>query len=214
MGYNYDYYSERSYSVPYMRYGPFEITTFLMGCFICVAIMFSFACTIGYLADLAEEFPTRTKKILHTVTLLVLIIHTFILLLDRLSWWRSLVSIITNVLYLRILANYPRFAFTQPLSIAAIVGLFLEMISWYTFFLFSSSGNMSMGVTRLISFVVFILLVPIGLLVSLEVEPVTLPGSSISNRASSSSYHADISSSERKMTVLKAIKSWFTVSTD
>ncbi|KAH9588861.1 Transmembrane adaptor Erv26 [Trypanosoma melophagium] len=213
MGHNYEYYSDIYNSVPYMRYGPFEITTFLMSCFIGVAILFSFACAIGYLADLAEEFPTRTRKILHTMILFALAIHTFILILDRLSWWRSLVSIITNLLYLRILANFPRIPSTQPFAIAAIVALLLEMLSWYTFFALYSNVNMSIGVSRIISFVTFILLVPIGFLVTLEVEPVILPGSGISDRTPSSSpHHADLSSDGRKVTVFKALKSWFMIS--
>ncbi|KEG08593.1 hypothetical protein DQ04_06841010 [Trypanosoma grayi] len=211
---NYDYegyplYSERR--APYVHYGPFEILTFLMSCAMGVAIVFSLSCAIGYLADLAEEFPTRAKKILHTMTIGVLVIHCLILLVDQLSWWRSFISIATNVLYLRILANFPHISPTQPLALITVVVLMVEMVSWYTLLALSHEYYGMVGVTKIISFVTFLWMVPVGLVISLELEPTGLPGSSL---GATSSRHADIAAGGRKTTIVKVVKSWFALQPD
>ncbi|EAN84662.1 hypothetical protein C3747_136g91 [Trypanosoma cruzi] len=208
MHYEYEYYDFRgSGKPPYMRYGPFDVLTFLMSCITGLAILFSVACAIGYIADVAEEFPTRAKKILHIMAIGVLFVHGLILVLDQLSLWCSLVSIITNVLYLRILSGFPHLSLTHPLTILTIVSLVVELLSWYLFFLFSPIMSEHLGSHRFFSFTAFLWLMPLGLLVSLQIEPVGLPGSGFS---ASSQRHTDIAAEGRKKTVFNLLRGWLT----
>ncbi|EKF26616.1 hypothetical protein MOQ_009684 [Trypanosoma cruzi marinkellei] len=192
---------------PYMRYGPFDILTFFMSCITGLAILFSVACAIGYIADVAEEFPTRAKKILYTMAIGVLFLHGLILVLDQLSFWCSLVSIITNVLYLRILSGFPNVSLTHPLTILTIVSLVVESLSWYSFFLFSPVMSEHLGSRRFFAFTAFLWLMPLGLLVSLQLEPVGLPGSGFS---ASSQRYTDIAAEGRKKTVFNVVRGWLT----
>ncbi|RNF01237.1 hypothetical protein TraAM80_07138 [Trypanosoma rangeli] len=209
---DYDYYTAQDYlRPPYMRYGPFEILTFFMSCAVGVAILFSCSCAVGYLAELAEEFPTRAKKILHAMAIGVLSVHVLILVIDQLSFWRSLVSIITNVLYLRLLTGFPRCSLTHPLTLLTIASLVVEVVSWYTLLVFTPSLLETVGSYKIVSFIFFLWLMPLGFLVSLEVEPVELPSSSFS---ASSLRHTDIAASGRKRMMFGMVREWFALATD
>ncbi|RNF27089.1 uncharacterized protein Tco025E_00747 [Trypanosoma conorhini] len=212
MLYDYDYDTPQDYfKPPYMRYGPFEVLTFLMSCVTGVAVVFSCSCAVGYLAELAEEFPTRAKKILHVMAIGVLSVHVLILVMDQLSFWRSLVSIVTNVLYLRLLVGFPHCALTHPLTLLTIASLVVEVVSWYSFFVFTPSLLETVGSYRIASFTLFLWLMPLGFLVSLEVEPVDLPGSSLS---ASTLRHPDIAAGGRKKTMFRMMREWFAPATD
>lgn len=173
---DYDYHELPQYSRirPYAAFGPFRLLTILMMVVTILLLCMCVACGLMYMADLAEEYPTNARSVLKTLILANLILHGSIMLIDRLSWWRSCLSIVLNVLYLRLLRAFPFIrSLVDPLLCVTVALVLLETTSWYSLCARLLSYT---SLFPVIGFFVFLWLVPLGLLSSCVLEEEQLPG--------------------------------------
>lgn len=164
------------YRVPhaYYSYGPFRIITIIMVVVTLLLVTFGLACALMYVADLAEEFPSRARNVLRGLIVFNFTAHLLIMCVDHLSWWRSCISIVMNVLYLRVLRNFPFIPdFNHPLVIAVVMGVLVESAAWYTL---AVRLMYYTSVWMIVAFYVMLWLVPIGLFTSCVPEEDRLPG--------------------------------------
>lgn len=157
----------------FYRYGPFQIISLLAAVFLCVVIVCALGVLLLYISDLAEEFPTFTRKVLVMITLMNIVVHTLILVVDQLSWWRSLISVAVNVCYYQVLRTFPFVRGAARMwALAAAVGLLVENAAWYYISMELVFFTPSWMV---ISFFAFLWVMPVALICCCSLEDDQLP---------------------------------------
>lgn len=163
------------YNVPersYYIYGPFHLATSLMSVVLIVLALLSIFFAMLYLADFVEDNPTLSRKVLRISVLVNVVIHVLIMVIDRLSWWRSVLSIVLNVIYSRILRSFPFIPSTsRPILWLAAVGAVAESVSWYILF-----WSMATTTVTLMGFFGLLWLLPLVFLSTCTLESNELPG--------------------------------------
>ncbi|GET89857.1 hypothetical protein, conserved [Leishmania tarentolae] len=158
----------------YRSFGPFRVVSTVMIAVAIGFVAFGLACAVMFVSEVAEEHPSRTKCILRALIVFNFAVHASILVVDQMSWWRSLLSLLVNVLYLRLLRTFPFVpGINSPLVLATILAVLLESAMWYWYAL-----RLMYYTSTLLVFGFFFMLwiVPIGLLSSCAVEDDRLPG--------------------------------------
>ncbi|KAG5501554.1 hypothetical protein JKF63_03384 [Porcisia hertigi] len=137
-------------------------------------VAFGLVCAVMFVSDIAEEHPSRAKWTLRALILFNFVVHTFILVVDQLSWWRSLLSLFVNVLYLRLLRTFPFVPdFNAPIVLTTMLAVLLESAMWYWYTIRLMYYT---SLILIIGFFLMLWLVPIGLLSSCVMEDDRLPG--------------------------------------
>lgn len=113
----------------------FAIFTFLSLILLFAASLFSFACGIYYLAELTEEFPTLTAKILRVTIWVFLLLHVSMLLFDDFPVLCVGVGFIAHVIHYQLLRNFPDAAIFSPQCIGSLVVFLLNHVLWFRYFL-------------------------------------------------------------------------------
>ncbi|CAC9500447.1 conserved hypothetical protein [Leishmania infantum JPCM5] len=158
----------------YRPFGPFRLVSTLMVAVAIGFIAFGLACAVMFVAEVAEEHPSRTKWILRALIFFNFAVHASILVVDQMSWWRSLLSLLVNVLYLRLLRTFPFVpGMNSPLVLATMLAVLLESAMWYWFALRLMYYT---SILLVFGFFLMLWLVPIGLLSSCVIEDDRLPG--------------------------------------
>ncbi|KAG5475439.1 hypothetical protein LSCM1_03557 [Leishmania martiniquensis] len=158
----------------YRSFGPFRIVSTLMVAVAIGLVVFGLACAVMFVAEVSEEHPSRAKWALRALIVFNLVVHTFILIVDQMSWWRSLLSLLVNMLYLRLLRTFPFVSsMSSPLVLTTMLAVLLESAMWYWLalrLLYYTSALLIIG------FFLMLWLVPVGLLSSCVIEDDRLPG--------------------------------------
>ncbi|KPI89930.1 hypothetical protein ABL78_1002 [Leptomonas seymouri] len=158
----------------YKSFGPFRIVSTLMVAVAIGLIAFGLACAVIFAADIAEEYPSRARRALQVLITFNVVVHTSILFIDQLSWWRSVFSLVVNALYLRLLRRFP---FVPSLSSSLVVGtvgaVLMESALWYWY---SVQLMYYTSILNIMGFFLMLWLVPIGMLSSCVLEDEQLPG--------------------------------------
>ncbi|AAQ15920.1 Transmembrane adaptor Erv26, putative [Trypanosoma equiperdum] len=152
-------------------FGAFHLVTLVMtGILFCFAL-FSFFCAMNLISDLAEEFPTRAGKVLRVLVVAVMGAHVFIMVVDRMNFLCSLVSCITNGLYLRALRHFPLLPLLQPFTWFMGFFVLLESVLWLHLLVSLDAPSEVVGYGNMFVFMIMLWLVPTGLILSVEVGP-------------------------------------------
>ncbi|CAM45499.2 conserved hypothetical protein [Leishmania braziliensis MHOM/BR/75/M2904] len=175
---NYDDEENESWWIPpkraYRSFGPFRVVSTLMVAVAIALIAFGLACAVMFVAEVAEEHPSRAKWTLRALIFFNVIVHVSIFIVDQMSWWRSLLSLFVNVLYLRVMRTFPFVSGVNNLLVlGTILAVLVESAMWYWYVLrlmYYTSALLIMG------FFLLLWLVPIGLLSSCVMEDDRLPG--------------------------------------
>lgn len=175
---DYEYDDLPSYGSGYLRgyapYGPFRFLTLVMAAAAVILLCLCVACGLMYLSDFAEEYPSRARSILRALIAVNVIMHVAMMVVDRLSWWRSVLSLVANLLYLRLMRNFPFVkSFEDPMIIVTVVVVVAESAMWYWRMVALAYYTSFMTV---LGFFVFLWAVPLGLLSSCVLAEDQLPG--------------------------------------
>lgn len=161
------------YREPVLDWSVFYVVTLVGSTLAVVALALSAACGLFYLAELAEEYSTAARRLLRYGIAVVLVLHALILSIDRLSWWRSVVSLVANAAYYQLLATFPWVKLSSPVCITAVFCFAIDNIGWYSLFMLQSGEFPFWSVVSF--FVVLVWLVPVGFFVSLAVSDDRIP---------------------------------------
>jgi hypothetical protein len=189
----------------YKSFGPFRIVTTLMVAVAIGLVAFGLACAVMFIADIAEEYPSRARWTLRALITLNVVVHASIMLIDQLSWWRSVLSLVVNALYLRLLRNFPFApALNSPLVVGTIVAVLMESAMWYWY---SVQLMYYTSILNIIGFFLLLWMVPIGLLSSCILEEDRLPGAGniYGGGASSDLAGAGAAGGRKKRTILNRL---------
>ncbi|CCD16290.1 unnamed protein product [Trypanosoma congolense IL3000] len=157
-----------------MTLGPFRLATAAMACVVVGIVLFAIFCSINTISNLAEEYPTRAGKVLHAVVLCVMAVHVLVLLVEPLSYWCSLVSLVTNALYLRTLRHFPRVSFGKPFAMLLVTFFVVESMSWLCVLAASDKVLWEVGQSNAFLFIVMTWLAPVGLVLIADIEPICI----------------------------------------
>lgn len=141
-------------------------------------VLCSLSLTAGLymLAELAEEFPTLTGKILRYLITFVLIVY-FILCIDGLPVKETFIGILCHIAYLSMLSTFPFIELVSLKSFASVVAVIVSNYFWLSYFLNLEEHKDDHFFQIIGFFIVMVWATPIGLLISLTINDNILPGS-------------------------------------
>ena len=158
----------------YKSLGPFRLVSTLMVAVAIGLVAFGLVCAVMFVADVAEEYPSRAKWALRALITFNVIVHVSIMLIDQLSWWRSVLSLVVNALYLRLLRSFPFVPpMNSPLVLCTVAAVLMESTMWYWY---AVKLMYYTALLNIIGFFLMLWLVPVGLLSSCVLEEDRLPG--------------------------------------
>ena len=128
------------------------------------------------LAELAEEFPTATGRILRSYILAVICMNV-ILWIDGLPSMESLVAIFCHAMYYFTLSTFPFIQIISFKSLAALIAIILSHYYWFAYFINIADGDKYSIYQILGFFITMVWAAPCGLLISLTINENVLPGS-------------------------------------
>lgn len=146
---------------------------YVSGYILLLFVAICLACGLYYLAEVAEEHSSRVKQGITTATLVVLVVHVLLLLLESLPWMAVGIGFATHLCYLWLLSSFPILSYTSPQAVASLVMLGLSNWCWLHHFL----GHYHQAAHILCFFFFNVWLVPAGLFVSLGSHDSVLPDS-------------------------------------
>jgi hypothetical protein len=167
----YDY--EYHHTEPEMSWGPFFIVMTLTSYVACVLAALCVATGLFYLAELAEEFPTLTRRVLKILMGTVAVLMLLFMVVDGLCWWRCCFTIVAHLLYGSLLSSFPYVKLLSVNCIGSFGAFILDNVSWYVFFI-SQGGHYPFW--AVMSFLLLcVWSTPIGFFISLAATDDQLP---------------------------------------
>ena len=108
----------------------FEFLCNLTVLLIIVFTALSYATGLFYLAELAEEFPTTTKRVILGLISAIVVLHlaAFLSPLSKLS---LLLGLLTHASYYRLMSTFPFLPLSSPTFFLSLFLLFASQVSWY-----------------------------------------------------------------------------------
>jgi len=149
----------------------FTAMTYIAGYIFLIFVAVCLACGLYYLAELAEEYTSLTKKLMWTSTIAVLLAHILFFVFEDLPALALGVGFGAHCCYLVLLRNFPFLQMLSPVFLFAIGMLVASHFLWIRHF---TAHYHQM--THVFCFFVFnVWLVPFGFFVSLSVNEAVLP---------------------------------------
>ncbi|XP_015789054.1 protein TEX261 [Tetranychus urticae] len=134
-------------------------------------IIMSLAAGLYYLTELVEEYTVIAAKVIRYVIFVTLFIYLCLLIFENLPMSLLLTGIISQLVHLVILKNFPFFTFT---SIPFISGIILLFVNHYLAFTFFANGLYPL--TQVLGFFTLCLwIVPFSFFISLSANDNVLP---------------------------------------
>ena len=114
----------------------FSLTYFELLCNLTVLVVIvftalSYATGLFYLAELAEEYPTTTKRVIVGLIATLALLHCLAFLLSPLSRVSLLLGLLTHASYYRLTSTFPYLPLTSPTFFLSLALLFASQVSWY-----------------------------------------------------------------------------------
>lgn len=150
----------------------FWLFSYVSGYVAILLLALSISAGLYLLAELAEEYPSLTGRIIKYLTIVVLILQV-VLWIDGLPWYQSVIGIVSHMLYA---SSLQRFPFVQLYSIQTMLSVsafFVNNIVWLQFFIETGTYQM---LQILGFFVVLVWAVPCALFISVSLNDSSLPG--------------------------------------
>ena len=149
----------------------FWLFGYISGYIAIMGVALSIAVGLYSVAELAEEYPSLTGKVIRYIVIGVFVIHV-LLLIDGLPFYEKSIGILSHCAYASLLRDYP---FVKTVSLEAIFSVVAFIVSHYTWFQYFV-WNRHDFFTILGFFFVMIWIVPFGFFVSLSINENILPG--------------------------------------
>ncbi|KAF9900578.1 erv26 super protein [Lobosporangium transversale] len=94
----------------------------------------SLACGLYYMAELVEEYTVWTKKIIKGLTMVVVVLHISLWLLDGLPFTKILFSLGCHAVYSFNLTNFPFISLTSVPFLLSCVLVLVDHFMWFQYF--------------------------------------------------------------------------------
>ena len=155
----------------------FRILTAVCGASSLFLVALSITSGLYMLAELAEEFPSTSGKAIRILIYVIIGVHVA-LFLDGVTVTPCGVGILSHLVYLTMLSNFPFIEVWSLSSFASALVLLVDHYYWFKFFVTQSTDSMyHMDLFQVFGFFVFVVWsVPCGLLISLTINENVLPG--------------------------------------
>ena len=114
----------------------FSLTYFELLCNLTVLLVIvftalSYATGLFYLAELAEEYPTNTRRVIVGLIASICALHLLAFLFSSLSPLSLLLGLLTHACYYRLTSTFPYLPLTSPTFFLSLALLASSQISWY-----------------------------------------------------------------------------------
>eukprot|EP01027_Heterolobosea_sp_BB2_P011221 GEZU01016352.1.p1 GENE.GEZU01016352.1~~GEZU01016352.1.p1 ORF type:complete len:223 (+),score=53.69 GEZU01016352.1:345-1013(+) len=143
-----------------------------------VALAFLALCLatgLYYLAEVAEEFTSTSKKCLQYAIWTVMGVHVCLFVFDRFPFWTCLFGLGSHLVYNQLMKNFPFFSPQSLAFIGSCICFVVNHIVWYMYFTDPFTPTFSLH--KLLGFFFLcVWLVPLGFFVTLSVNEYSLPG--------------------------------------
>jgi hypothetical protein len=112
------------------------ITYFEVLCNIAVLIIIvftalSYATGLFYLAELAEEFPTLTGRLIRFLIAAICVLHVLAAVLSPLSKLSLLLGLLAHASYYHLMSSFPNLQLASPAFFLSLALLLASQVSWY-----------------------------------------------------------------------------------
>lgn len=157
-------------------------------------VLCSLSLTAGLymMAELAEEYPRITGKILNFLIIFVMIMY-IILYMDGLPIKESIIGILCQIAYISMLKKFPFIRLVSIQSFASVIAIIASHYFWLNYFLNLGEYRDNHSFQIVGFFVIMVWATPIGLLISLTINDNVIPYSSNDNvRSLETRKHATI----------------------
>jgi len=134
-------------------------------------ITLSLAAGLYYLAEVVEEYTVVTSKIIKWVTLTTLVVYGCLFAFEDMTGTMVVCGVLSQLLHLALLQDFPYFALTSPSFIAAIVMVIVNHYLAFQFF----AENYYIFSEVMAYFTLCLWLVPFAFFVSLSANENVLP---------------------------------------
>jgi hypothetical protein len=158
-------------------WGPFYIVSMLASGLALVGMMGAMVLGLLWLSDLSEHYTAQTRRVLRVLNISLVVVHAMVLLVDQLSWWRSLGSILAQGVYFMAMRTFPYVRLASPVCIACVIASVADTVSWYSLLLSAGSPMYYSGFIGGCCWSM-----PMGLLLSMGLEDEYLPGNTAMRR--------------------------------
>lgn len=162
------------------------------------------ACGLFYLAELAEEYSTLTKKVLRGMILAQLGVFFMLWAYEGFSFVNCAIGFGAHVIYYQLLRTFPFMEPKSPQFILAVVAFLISNVTWHWHFRthYDLFYDYRLSPTPSIAsfFLICVWMVPAGFFISLTVNDSVLPGAGIDRPSSSSASlpTGDLDSKQKK----------------
>eukprot|EP00897_Mesotaenium_endlicherianum_P005261 jgi/Mesen1/4763/ME000242S03936 len=129
-----------------------------------------------YIAELVEERPKLTRKIISLLIKIIVGLHVALLLVDRLPLLPIALGVVSHALYHRLLHNFPYINVTSAEFLGSCGLLAASHVAWFRWFLYDRA-NLYTTLEWMFGFLLVMLwLVPFIFFISLSANEAVLPG--------------------------------------
>lgn len=153
----------------------FSLLSYIAGYCVIVFLAVSLACGLYYLAELTEEYPAITKKIIQISIYQSAGSLVFLFLFDDFPWMETIFTLVGCFLYHKLMQSFPLINFSSPLFIGSMVSFLIQNMMWYYWF-DAEEPYRDYTLLKIMGFFVpCVWLVPFLLFISLSVNDSVLP---------------------------------------
>lgn len=177
----------------------FWLFGYISGYVAILALALALAAGLYFVAELAEEFPSTTGKILK-YSLAVVTVLQVVLWIDGLPWFECVAELVALVAYASMLQTFPFVQFVSLPTVSSMLLFLATNLFWLRYFIRSEHDMLSI----IGYFVIMVWTVPCGLFISLSVNDNTLPGL-IGQSSPASNGLSDLSSSGKKKSIFRTV---------
>mmetsp|Transcript_7272 Transcript_7272/g.22156 ORF Transcript_7272/g.22156 Transcript_7272/m.22156 type:complete len:215 (+) Transcript_7272:85-729(+) len=139
------------------------------------------ACGFYYLAELAEEYTSWTKKVLRVLVVVELLVFLLLWAYERFTFGYCAISFAAHAVYFQLLKTFPFMRPQSPEVISSVIMFVVSNVAWYRFFTTKPEVFYNYRLSPMPSiasfFLICVWMVPIGFFVSLTINDSVLPGS-------------------------------------
>eukprot|EP00188_Purpureofilum_apyrenoidigerum_P003512 Plantae.Rhodophyta-Purpureofilum_apyrenoidigerum.ctg36966.p1 GENE.Plantae.Rhodophyta-Purpureofilum_apyrenoidigerum.ctg36966~~Plantae.Rhodophyta-Purpureofilum_apyrenoidigerum.ctg36966.p1 ORF type:complete len:242 (+),score=43.95 Plantae.Rhodophyta-Purpureofilum_apyrenoidigerum.ctg36966:84-728(+) len=141
------------------------------------------ACGFYYLAELAEEYTSWTKKLLKVLVAVELFVFLLLWAYERFAFGYCAISFLAHAVYFQLLRTFPFMRPRSPEFISSVLMFVVSNVAWYRFFTTKPEVFYNYRLSPMPSiasfFLICVWMVPIGFFVSLTINDSVLPGAGL-----------------------------------
>lgn len=159
-------------------HGPTRLVAYLGGTLVSAVVVAGLGCVLSYVAELAQDYPTRSRTAMQGIVALVAVLHLLLLTESGMCTWRCVASAVALATHATLLAGFPLVRATSPRVWASVFACIASNVLWFHYFLHDEHGREETTWAVLGFFAMMVWLVPFGFSCTLALDDQALPPAS------------------------------------